>query len=466
MQGEQSALNVNSVNRFPEDGTKKSLQTKLSFVCLYLLPATPMAAVWLAEVTQRHFVVWVLLSICVIILSALGPSRESFTYANIKGLTLSEIVSGALPRTKLILLVSMAVVAVASVLWIDPEYAPGIIIFLVITGLFLGMALPDIGQEEVGISRKFLSVLLDSIPAMLIVMAVASFVWAQTQVSGKREVGDVAWLCAGIAFALSNIVTVAHALSHGVKWERWLSKLYFSMLGYPHFVHEHAMLHGSGRSGRLSTGAGSIAAKIGENFYSYFKRRVCRGWQIAQEWQSMDLSSNNVVRQFELQLLCAVSVLTAICCISYAGLMGGMLWLLSCVFTHWNVQATNYLRHWGMTGRSLNQGATGTTVWEMNRHWDELFGWDRSEGTSHFRSPAMKYYAHTAVSERTAPVYPYSGLVMRFIVLVPRAHVIFSLPFLKKWRKEGGRRGTWVREMKALNHMYERRSKRLEHGQS
>lgn len=459
MRGEKTPSFVSSQFQFAAEGNIKALQTKPGFVLGYLLPTSPMATVWLADLTQRHLLIWMLLAIGVTLLNALGPSGEGFTYARLKGLNLFEIVEGTLPRAKLFLLGTMASSAVALALWIDTAYAPGIIIFLVITILFIGMAIPDVGQEEIGIGRKFLCTLLDLIPAVLIALAVAFFIWAVAQVGAKQETGDVAWLCAGVALAMSSMVTVGHTLAHGTTWARFLAKLYFSLMGYPHFVHEHFTLHGAGRLGPKSC---VIAARISESFYSYLKRRLRRGWLSASEWQLMNPSRKNLLSRHEMPLLVAVSVLTVVACVLFAGVAGGMLWLLSCLFTHWSAQATNYLRHWGMTGRSLNQGATGTAVWEMNHHWDELMAWDRSEGTSHFRSPSTKYYSHVAVSDRTAPVYPYSGFVMRFIVLMPRLHAVLSLPPLMKWRKEGGRRGTMMRERKALSRLHERRLRNLD----
>lgn len=447
-------------SRFSSSGypIRKAAQTKLSLCVLYLLPALPMCAVWLADTTQRQFIIWSWFAIVIALMHALGRTEEQVTHLRLKGLTTAEIIDSTLSRRQLGLIFALVILAAAWVMWTDPAYLLGIVIFVAITAVFIGFALPDIGQDDIGVGRKFLSSLLDIIPAVLIAAAMIFTSWVLTDMREEHVYSDMAWLCIGAAIALSCLSPVAHTLAHGGGYQRCLAKVFFAVVGYPHFVHEHAMLHGSGR---LRTKNCSIGSTIGESFYNYARRRIPRGWKMAREWQALRSASGSIWERHEIACWCVVSAVAAAACALYAGAAGAVFWLLACVCMHWSIQATNYLRHWGLKGRSLNQGATGTVVWEMSHRWDELISWDRSEGTAHFRSPQAPYYAHKAVNERTAPIYPYSGFVMRFVVLIPRAHLAFSLPVLKAWRKTGGRRGTILREQQALKRLHERRLRSL-----
>ncbi|MEM1382494.1 MAG: alkane 1-monooxygenase [Pseudomonadota bacterium] len=251
---------------------------------------------------------------------------------------------------------------------------------------------------------------------------VGASLWAVGQ--GWHDPLTGAAILASCGFACGGIgITYAHELVHQkARFERVMAEMLLISVGYGHFRTEHIL----GHHRTVATPADPVSARKGEGFWSFLPRAVLGS--LASAWR---IEADRLARRgrpvwdrrnpFWRYGLGFASVLAV------AGLIGGwqgaLFYPLLCMVAILQLEAINYIEHYGLTRRHLGEGrferprphhswnaAQRVSNWlliNLQRHSDHHVRPDR-------RYPLLQHHGHT-----DAPQLPYGYPVMFFLALVP-----------------------------------------------
>ncbi|MEM7422543.1 MAG: alkane 1-monooxygenase [Pseudomonadota bacterium] len=263
--------------------------------------------------------------------------------------------------------------------------------------------------------------------------------WQITR-GGHMSAGEqvVAALALGIPTGAIGI-TFAHELIHQRnRWEKTMGEWLLISTGYGHFATEHVFGHHI----TVATPKDPVSARKGEGFYSFFGRAVVQSllsaWAIDRDrLAKRGLPVWHRRNPFWRYLL----GLGAFLAFSYwlGGWWGMALFGIQCFNAVYQLEAVNYVEHYGLTRRYLGNGkfervrphhswnashqVSNWMLINLQRHSDHHFRPDR-------RFPLLQHY-----SWKEAPQLPHSYPAMIAAALTPPLWFWIMDRRVDKWRR-------------------------------
>ena len=252
------------------------------------------------------------------------------------------------------------------------------------------------------------------------------------------------WESVGAALALGVAtggigITYAHELVHQRnKWERWGGELLLTSVAYGHFATEHVYGHHI----TVGTPKDPVSARKGENFYSFFLRAVTgtliSAWKIdAGRMAKRGLPVWHRTNPFWRYAIGAGLF------IGYSVALGGWwglaLFGMQCFMAVYQLEAVNYVEHYGLTRRyegngkfervqphhswNASQAVSNWFLINLQRHSDHHYRPDR-------RFPLLQHYPW-----KQAPQLPFGYATMIAIALTPPAWFWVMNKRVDRWRQ-------------------------------
>jgi len=265
-------------------------------------------------------------------------------------------------------------------------------------------------------------------------------IWWITR-SGHLNAVEIVALMFGIGVASGTIgIVYAHELLHQRNnLERWLGDLLLSTVLYSHFRTEHLLVHHV----HVGTPRDAVTARYNEGFHRFFWRvlRACPTSAWAAERAKLARAGRPVWhRSNPFWRYGALQVLALLLAYAVGGWMGIGLFVLQAFFAVWQLELTNYIEHYGLTRRRLDNGkyepvrphhswnaphrASNWLLINLQRHSDHHYKPDR-------RFPLLQTY-----SEEEAPMLPLGYPAMGVLAMIPPLWRRRMNPRVRAWRRK------------------------------
>lgn len=249
----------------------------------------------------------------------------------------------------------------------------------------------------------------------------------------------------GMALVTGGIgITVAHELGHRIeKIEQFYAKALLMTVCYMHFFIEH----NRGHHVRVATPEDPATSRKGETFYAFWWRSVKDGFRSAWELENQRLkkkgvatwSAQNQMVWFQLFPIFFVGLSMGI----FSLLLNRLVWEVPVFFFAQSVMAfsllelVNYLEHYGMERRKLDNGTYEKVT--------PLHSWNASQLVSNFllfqlqRHSDHHAYAYKRYQvldhHEESPQLPAGYSAMIILACIPPLWFAVMDPRLEKWRK-------------------------------
>jgi alkane 1-monooxygenase len=244
----------------------------------------------------------------------------------------------------------------------------------------------------------------------------------------------------GIGIITGTIgINYSHELMHQKsKLERWMADLLLASVLYSHFRSEHLRVHHL----HIGTPRDPVTARYNEGFHRFFPRVLRQSPVSAFKAEAAMLARKGLPWWHRSNPFWRYAALQA-GMLALAALLGGWLGLLLFVFQAftaiWQLEAVNYIEHYGLTRRHLGEGkyepvrphhswnaAHAASNWlliNLQRHSDHHYKPDR-------RFPLLQSYARDE-----APQLPLGYPLMVFVAMNPPLWRRLMNPRVRAWRK-------------------------------
>ena len=270
-------------------------------------------------------------------------------------------------------------------------------------------------------------------------MALIIFVLWQITVPGHLSTSEAISVAAALGVATGGIgITFAHEMVHQRnKWERWAGELLLTSTAYGHFATEHVYGHHI----TVGTPKDPVSARRGQDFYSFFIRALAgtltSAWAIERDrlarrglpvWHRA-----NPFWRYVLGLAAFIALSWGL-----AGGWGIALFAISCFMAVFQLEAVNYVEHYGLQRRYLGNGkfervkphhswncsatASNWMLINLQRHSDHHYRPDR-------RFPLLQHF-----SWDEAPQLPFNYALMITFALNPPVWFWIMNPRVDRWR--------------------------------
>ncbi len=264
-------------------------------------------------------------------------------------------------------------------------------------------------------------------------------IWYATHTSHLSAL-ELGVLFFGIGIITGTVgINYSHELMHQKhKLERWLADLLLASVLYSHFRSEHLRVHHT----YVGTCRDPVTARYNEGFHRFFPRVLMQCPKSAWKAETAMLArrglpwwhrSNPFWRYGILQLAMIAFAF------SLGGWLGLGLFIYQAAVAIWQLEAVNYVEHYGLTRRHLGDGkyehvrphhswnashtASNWLLINLQRHSDHHFKPDR-------RFPLLQTY-----DEEAAPQLPLGYPLMVFIAMNPLLWRRMMNPRVRAWRK-------------------------------
>ena len=234
-------------------------------------------------------------------------------------------------------------------------------------------------------------------------------------------------------------INYSHELMHQrSRLERWMADLLLAMVLYSHFRSEHLLVHHRW----VGTPRDAVTARYDEGFYRFFPRVLLQSLvsafraeadMLARKKQHWASPANPFCRYLVLQAFMIALALTL------SGWVGLGLFALQAFTAVWQLELVNYIEHYGLTRRRLENGryepvrphhswnsdqrASNWLLINLQRHSDHHFKPDR-------RFPVLQTYPGDE-----APQLPFGYPVMTMAAMVPPLWRRIMHPRVRAWRR-------------------------------
>lgn len=216
-------------------------------------------------------------------------------------------------------------------------------------------------------------------------------------------------------------INLAHELGHkNSRIEKWLAKLALAVPAYGHFTGEH----NRGHHLTVSTPGDSASSRMGENIYRFALREIPgafrRGWQLERDrLASRSLPiwhySNPILQSY------VVSVLVAVALVAWVGWLALPFLLIHHVFAYWQLTSANYIEHYGLLRRQLDNGRYERCQphhsWNSNHVVSNLVLFHLERHSDHHANPLRRYQSLRQFDD--LPSLPNGYLGMFLLAWVP-----------------------------------------------
>lgn len=234
-------------------------------------------------------------------------------------------------------------------------------------------------------------------------------------------------------------ITFAHELMHKKnKIERILCDLLLGMALYGHFRTEHLLVHHR----FVGTKNDSVTARYDENFYRFFLRVLpgCffSAWNIER---NRLLKRGKTVISFKNPFWTYFGLILLFLLISFliGGLFAISLFVLQALVAVIHLEVVNYIEHYGLSRKLLNNGKYETTKphhsWNANHTVSNLLLINLQKHSDHHYHPNKSYYLLDDFESEAAPQLPFGYPIMVLLSLFPNTWRKIMNPKVKEWRK-------------------------------
>ncbi len=259
-------------------------------------------------------------------------------------------------------------------------------------------------------------------------------------VSGWLSALETVALMAGLGIATGGVgITYAHELVHSrARWERRLGRLLLASVGYGHFEIEHV----AGHHVHVGTPEDPVTARYSEGFWRFLPRAVIgtavSGWEIAaRRMRRLDRPVLSPANPWAGYLALAAGFAAGACAIG--GWLGLGLWALQAVFAILQLEAVNYIEHYGLVrlrrddGRYEPQRAHHS--WNAGQRMTNWLLINLQLHSDHHARPDRRYPELRSLPETEAPQLPFGYPLMVLIAMLPPLWFRLMNPRVKAWRK-------------------------------
>jgi alkane 1-monooxygenase len=268
---------------------------------------------------------------------------------------------------------------------------------------------------------------------------IAACLWAAAQ-PGQLGPWEAVGVFAGLGLGTGGIgITFAHEMVHQRnRWERLAGELLLVSVGYGHFATEHV----HGHHVTVATPKDPVTARKGQDLYSFVVRAVFLGLRSAWAIERDRLARRGrpVWHRTHPFWRCGLGT-AGFLALSWAlaGPFGLVLFAVQSLIAIYQLEAVNYVEHYGLTRRHLGAGkfervrphhswnaADAVTNWmliNLQRHSDHHYRPDR-------RFPLLQHHP-----DDEAPQLPFSYPVMIALATNPPLWFRAMNPRVDRWRR-------------------------------
>ena len=257
---------------------------------------------------------------------------------------------------------------------------------------------------------------------------------------GHLPTNQQIWLFAGLGVATGSIgINYAHELIHQRPWiERMAGEWLLSSVFYGHFTTEHLYNHHL----YVATPKDPVTARYNEGFWRFLPRAVIgtatSAWAIDAERQRR---RGRAVSAFSNPWWTHMAISLGFLGVAFwlLGWWGVLLYLLMCVVAIVQLEAVNYVEHYGLTREHLGGGKYEHTKphhsWNATQAATNLFLINLQRHSDHHYKPDRRYPLLQTYDEEEAPHLPFGYPLMVLFALTPPLWFRVMNRRVKEWRK-------------------------------
>lgn len=258
---------------------------------------------------------------------------------------------------------------------------------------------------------------------------------------GHLGTGESLALMLGLGMATGGIgITFAHELVHSrQRWERALGELLLISNAYGHFQTEH--IHGHHVT--VATPADPVSARKGEGFWRFFPRAVLGSLRSAWAIDARRLARRgrpiwHHTNPFWRYGLGAFGF--AALAWGFAGWAGVGWYGVMCLMGIYQLEAVNYVEHYGLTRRYLGHGKFERTQlhhsWNASHRVTNLFLINLQRHSDHHFRPDRRYPLLQTYKWREAPQLPFGYPIMVLAATNPWLWFAMMDKRVDRWRAQ------------------------------
>ena len=333
-----------------------------------------------------------------------------------------------------VLLAAVALVRLALLLL--PLYAIGLTTLLdAISGL--NTENPDLETPEEGLFWYRLVTLI-WFPVQIV--TVLSLIWYATH-TDHLALWEKVLLFYGVGVMSGGIgIVYAHELMHQQPaWERWLADLLLATVLYSHFRSEHLRVHHT----YVGTPRDPVTARYDEGFPSYFLRvlRDCPPSAWRAERAALARAGlpgwhpRNPFWRYGVLQAAALGLALAL-----GGWTGLAVFLMQAALAVWQLEATNYIEHYGLTRRHLGDGRYEPVAprhsWNATQRASNWLMINLQRHSDHHWRPDRRFPLLQTYTPDEAPQLPFGYPGMIAIAAIPPLWRRVMNPRVRAWRRQ------------------------------
>lgn len=263
-------------------------------------------------------------------------------------------------------------------------------------------------------------------------------IWAATHWPMTEREGYL--LLFGVGIATGTIgINYAHELIHSKqRWERFLGELLLTSVCYGHFATEHVYNHHR----YVGTPKDPVSSRYGEIVWVFLVRAIwgsaTSAWRIDADRQRKRgrplLGKGNPWLRYVAMSAAFAAVAWAI-----AGWWGVGLFVLQTAVAIIQLEAVNYVQHYGLTRKHLGGGkyehAKPHHSWNSSHSMTNLLLINLQRHSDHHYKPERRYPLLQTYEEDEAPQLPYGYPMMVLLALIPPLWFAVMNPRVREWRR-------------------------------
>lgn len=234
-------------------------------------------------------------------------------------------------------------------------------------------------------------------------------------------------------------INYSHELMHQKdKLERWCADILLAMVLYSHFRSEHLLVHHR----HVGTPRDPVTARYGESFYRYYPRVLYQCLisafgaerdKLQKAGKSWTDSANPFWRYWYFQI---VFILLAF---AVGGWSGFGLFLVQAGTAIWQLELVNYIEHYGLTRKKLDNGKYEHVrphhSWNADQRASNWLLINLQRHSDHHYKPDRPFPVLQTYSPSEAPQLPHGYPVMTILAMIPSLWRRTMNPRVRAWRE-------------------------------
>lgn len=243
----------------------------------------------------------------------------------------------------------------------------------------------------------------------------------------------------GIVTGTTGIV-YSHELMHqGTRLERWLGDLLLASVLYSHFRSEHLRVHHF----HVGTPRDAVSARYNEGFHRFFPRVLRESPVSAFRAERKLLARRDLPWWHQSNPFWRYAVLQVLMLL-LAWLVGGWfgvgLFVWQAFVAIWQLEAVNYVEHYGLTREYLGDGRYEHVrphhSWNASHSASNWLMINLQRHSDHHTRPDRRFPLLQTYPEDQAPQLPFGYPIMVFAAMVPPLWRRMMNPRVRAWRRQ------------------------------